>query len=386
MSTLTAIDLFCGCGGLSCGFSQEGFGVRLGADMRQTALDAFKKNFPDALTLNADLSELEPTALLDALGMMEGELDCLYGGPPCQGFSKNVVASRRSLEDPRNRLILRFLEFVSSLRPKFVLIENVAEMKNAYGEAYTSQIIEIFEELGYEATSFRLNAADFGVPQLRRRAFFLANRLGIHMDRPQPSHLASSKSPDLFNCLTAENHVTAWEAISDLPSLGSGEGTSPCAYGAEPQNDYQREMRRGSQQVEDHVARDLKSRQLERVMHLEPGMGQGVETLPDHLKPKSGYSGAYARLRPDEPARTITRWVFHPGSGRFYHPYDYRVITIREAARLQSFPDRYHFSGSYNDKASQIGESVPPLMARAIAMEVRAALERHRQAEPTPAS
>ncbi len=374
MSVFKVVDLFCGCGGMSWGFKSEGFQVIMGVDKNSIALKTFARNFPEAIALEADLSTYDPTDLLDLLQIKPGELDCLIGGPPCQGFSKNVPAKERYQSDERNQLILTFLDFVKLLKPKIVLIENVAEIKNAYSKAYTIAVQAKLTDLGYNLQLKSLLAADYGVPQLRRRAFFLASLPGYAIAIPQPTHLTTGKNLDLFNLECQREHVTVQSAISDLPSLKSGEGNSPSNYHNFPLTEYQQLMREGTLLLYDHVARALTQPQLDRVKHLEPGLGQGVEALPEHLRPRSGYSGAYARLRPNEPARTITRWVFHPGSGRFYHPFDYRVITIREAARLQSFPDRFIFEGTYIQKSHQVGEAVPPLLAQAFAKSAKTVL------------
>jgi DNA (cytosine-5)-methyltransferase 1 len=371
---LKVIDLFCGCGGLSTGFKSEGFHVLLGADINPHALKTYSRNFPGAKTIESDLSTVDPKALLRGLALKSGELDCLVGGPPCQGFSKNVRAKDRYHSDPRNLLLLTYIEFVKAFKPKFVLIENVAEMMNAFKSSYTDQIVESLEKAGYGVESERLLAADYGVPQLRRRAFFFANRVGAPITVPVAQRLRPKDRPGLFTKELPRGYVNVWEAISDLPPLEAGEGENPCEYAKEPTSEYQKGMRTKSRVVYDHVARRLTQPQLDRVRHLQPGMGGGVEELPNHLRPRSGYSGAYARLIPDEPARTITRWVFHPGSGRFYHPFDNRVITIREAARLQSFPDWFSFEGTYIQKSHQVGEAVPPLLAQAFAAEVRKSL------------
>jgi DNA (cytosine-5)-methyltransferase 1 len=374
MDKPSLVDLFCGCGGLAWGFEEQGFTVLLGADVKSVALGTFARNFPQAIAMNEDLSRYSPRRLMEDLGLKSGELDCLVGGPPCQGFSKNVPARHRFLDDPKNQLVLTFLEFVKVFKPKVLLLENVAEMVNAYEQVYTSEALGLLERLGYEAGSTRLLATDYGVPQLRRRAFFFANRIGASVRIPEPTYLAPGENPGLFNWETARRYVTVWEAISDLPPLKSGEGSSPCEYATEPKTEYQRQMRKGSTALYDHVARSLTKPQLDRVKHLRPGSGEGADALPMHLRPRKRYSGAYARLKPEEPARTITRWVFHPGSGRYYHPYDNRVITIREAARLQSFPDNFVFEGTYIQKASQIGEAVPPLLSQAFARETKSAL------------
>ncbi|MCT7967524.1 DNA cytosine methyltransferase [Laspinema sp. D1] len=374
MPKFKVIDLFCGCGGLSWGFKSEGFEIILGADMNPIALKTFAANFAGSLILETDLAKYSPYQLLNHLEMEPGELDCLIGGPPCQGFSKNVPRRERFESDIRNRLMLTFLDFVQTFKPKIVLLENVAEMKNAFNETYTNQLIEQFNELGYELKIAKLLATDYGVPQLRRRTFFFANRIGFPVKIPQPTHIAPGKNLNLLEMERSRSYVTVLDALSDLPPLASGGGISPCEYPKQPETDYQYLMQRDSPLLHDHIARALTEPQLERVKHLEPGKGQGVDALPQHLRPRSSYSGAYARLIPDEPARTITRWVFHPGSGRFYHPFDNRVITIREAARLQSFPDRFIFQGTYIQKSHQVGEAVPPLVAQAFAKEAITAL------------
>src|SRR5579862_4388564 len=170
MINLKVIDLFCGCGGISAGFKNQGFQVVLGADINPFALKTFRRNFPKAMAVETDLSSVDPKELLHALELKPGELDCLVGGPPCQGFSKNVPARHRYQGDPRNKLLLTYIEFVRVFKPKFVLIENVAEMMKAFEESYSEEIIESLEGFGYKVKSERLLAANYGVPQLRRRA------------------------------------------------------------------------------------------------------------------------------------------------------------------------------------------------------------------------
>lgn len=372
---LKVVDIFCGCGGLSCGFSQEGFQVIAGFDINQIALNTFKQNFPEAYSASTDLSHKSPKELRAELKLEQGELDCLVGGPPCQGFSKNVPAAQRFLDDPRNLLMRSYLEFVKEFRPRTLLIENVAEIVKAYDHAVTKEITQELTRLGYIVSVHSVNAADYGVPQLRRRAFFLASREKA-ISFPKPTHakplLNENKQPIFEMFERNQLYVTAWEAINDLPPIASGGGKNPMPYHLPPQNSYQKIVRNDNEIVYDHVARNLTQTQLARVQHL--GEGQNIKDLPDYLRPVKGYSGAYGRLYPTEPARTITRWVFHPGSGRFYHPYDNRVITIREAARLQSFPDWFVFTGTYIEKSHQVGEAVPPLLARHLAKALKKVL------------
>lgn len=361
------VDLFCGCGGMSWGATQAGFNVLAGIDHEMGAIDTYRRNFGEDAGYAVDLDHLKAKDFGEYANLEPEELDLLVGGPPCQGFSKNVPRKFRYLEDSRNRLVRRFIEYVEFLRPRVIIMENVAEMKKGFEGAYTDEILERFTRAGYEVGVQVLFAPDYGVPQRRRRAFFFANRIGEKVVFPSPTHFNHAKN-SLF-AWNGSNYVTVRDAIGDLPSLQHGEGESPTDYDRPPQTWFQTEMRRNSETLYDHVARKLADTQYERLASIQAG--QGAKDLPDHLKPKSHFSGAYGRLEWDELAPTITRWVFHPGSGRFGHPSDVRVITIREAARLQSFSDDFAFRGTYIQKSHQVGNAVPPLMMKAIAQEAK---------------
>ena len=356
---MKAIDLFCGCGGLSAGLRDAGFEIIAGIDIEPNYIQTFTENFPNTLSLCQDVSKVDSTDLLKNLGLKKGELDLLAGGPPCQGFSKNVPRSQRQLDSENNTLVKTFLEHCEAILPKWVLMENVAEMRNGFGQHYTDEIVERLTNAGYEVIHGVHNSADFGIPQRRRRAFFMARRDGIKPVEPKETHAKDAKA-DLFSQL--KSHITVWDAISDLRPLQHGEGVCPDTYFTPPQNEYQEYIRNGCEFTFNHIAKKLKPTQYERICSLEPG--QGIKDLPAHLRPKGGYSGAYGRLTKDMIMPTITRWVFHAGSGRWGHPVDLRLITIREAARLHSFKDYFKFVGSYTQQAGQLGNSVPPLLGK----------------------
>jgi len=367
MKSPSVVDLFCGCGGMSWGLQKAGFHILAGVDNWQPALKTFQHNHVNAATIFADLSVLSPAQLAKQLSLAAGDLDCIIGGPPCQGFSKNVPATYRFLKDPRNQLFRRYLEFVAYLRPKIVIMENVAEIYKAYNGTVRNEISELLTNLGYRVNIQVILASDYGVPQNRRRCLFLASRTDIPLlTFPEPT-FASLPIHDLFR--TLKQHRSAWSAISDLPILENGEGFDPMPYSLPPENDFQMDMRKDSTIIFDHVTRRLNEKQLSRVMSLQAG--QGLKDLPDNLRPKSGYSGAYGRLDYEGPAPTITRWVFHPGSGRYCHPQNARLITIREAARLQSFSDDFQFTGTYIQKAHQIGNAVPPVLMQVVGSNVK---------------
>lgn len=362
---MKAVDLFCGCGGLSVGLEMAGFNVLAGVDIEAKYISTFAHNFGSSKALNVDLTKIPPRAFMKQLGIKAGELDILSGGPPCQGFSKNVPRKVRYLESSNNLLIKTFLDYCEVIQPRMVLMENVAEMKNGFEQSYTTEIIERLNEAGYTVTSVVLNAAEYGVPQRRRRAFFLANRLGTQFSSPSVTHFPSAENKNnQLSMLPRLSYVTVWDAIGDLPQLKHGEGNEECEYAEAPFSAFQKEIRKGQKKVKNHIARLLQPLQYKRLSSLKPG--QGLKDLPPELRVKGGYSGAYGRLTKDMIAPTITRWVFHPGSGRWGHPIDPRVLTIREAARIQGFPDSFEFTGSYNDQAGQVGNAVPPLLAKKV--------------------
>lgn len=368
MPPLTVVDLFSGCGGMSWGLELAGFTTIAGIDHWRPATSTFAFNHPRAAAISADLTELTPRELLARIGAREGQIDCLIGGPPCQGFSKNVPAAYRFLDDPRNLLFRYFLDFVAVLRPRVVVMENVAEIYKAYDGAVRDEILGTLDRLGYRALARVMVASDYGVPQARRRCLFFASRTGVAPRFPDSTH-----GPSANGASGRKAHTSAWAAISDLPRLENGEGFEPMSYDVAPQNEYQAIMRARSEELYDHVTRRLNEKQFSRIASIGPG--EGLRELPERLRPAAGYSGAYGRLDFEMLAPTITRWVFHPGSGRFCHPREPRLLTIREAARLQSFTDDFRFTGTYIEKAHQVGNAVPPLLMRALAPAMRACCE-----------
>lgn len=352
---------------MSAGVRSLGIEVLAGVDVAPDYMSTFEHNFPDAAAIRGDLAELPPIELMDRTGVPRGELDLLIGGPPCQGFSKNVPRRHRYLEDERNRLVLAFLNHAKALMPRHIIMENVAEMKNGFESNYTDEIVEQLSAIGYSVNYGVLNAADYGVPQRRRRAFFLASRdISNAPSLPKATH---SPVSDL-TLFPRPRHVNVEEAISDLPNLQHGEGEKLTPYKTDPQSEYQQLMRSAKGVVANHIARKLQPVQFARLSALLPG--QGLKDLPAHLKVKGGYSGAYGRLTWDMIPPTITRWVFHPGSGRWGHPEDIRLLTMREVARVQSFDDDFVFVGTYNQQAGQLGNAVPPLLMRQVAAAVLA--------------
>jgi DNA (cytosine-5)-methyltransferase 1 len=357
----TAIDLFCGCGGMSWGLQSGGYDVRLGVDINKKYIPSFEKNFGSERTWLVDLNEVSGSDLLNKSGLGKGELDILVGGPPCQGFSKNVPRKYRHIDSDNNKLVKTFLRICEETSPSKVVMENVAEMRNGFESVYANEVIERLSDLGYHVIHDVFNAADYGIPQRRKRAFFLASKVKkpVH---PKPTH--SNAERDLNSLFRLKPWVTVWEAIGDLPNLTHTDRPAEIAYRSEPFSEFQQIMRGNGKKVTNHIARTLAAIQHERLSSIGPG--QSHADLPPHLQVKGGYSGVYGRLSKEMVAPTITRWVFHPGGGRWGHPEDIRTITPRETARLQSFSDDFEFVGSYNDICGQLGNAVPPLLMEAI--------------------
>lgn len=355
-STYNVLDLFCGCGGMSWGLSKKGFNILAGIDIWDKALATYAHNHKEAKALNLDVSKTSPEEVLDTIGVSKEDVDVIIGGPPCQGFSKNTPAAWRFLDDPRNQMYKSYLNFVKYINPKVVIIENVAEIYNAFNGVVREEIINTLQEWGYKVQVKIINMSKYGIPQKRRRCFFFASRIGVPTFPKE-----------------AAKEVSAWDAISDLPIVNQGEGEDGMSYTSSCTNSFQKHMRAGQKSLYNHVANVMKPIQTARIASIGPG--QGLKDMPAELQVKGGYSGVYGRLDYTSVAATITRWVFHVGGGRFSHPRETRTLTMREAARIQSFSDDFHFLGSRVDQAGQIGNAVPPYFMEQLADNIIAALE-----------
>lgn len=356
MEKYNVLDLFCGCGGMSWGLAKKGFNIVAGFDIWDIALQTYKHNHTMAKAIDLDITDADPKEVLEKNDIDINNIDVIIGGPPCQGFSKNTPASWRFLEDPRNQLYKAYLRFVQVINPKVVIIENVAEIYNAFNGVVREEIIDTLKKWGYKVEVKIINMSHYGIPQKRRRCFFFASRVGT------PSFPTESKEI-----------LAGWDAISDLPIVKQGEGYDGMQYTMSPLNDYQIHMRMNSENLYNHIANVMKPKQTARIASIGPG--QGLKDMPPELQVKGGYSGAYGRLDYTSVASTITRWVFHIGSGRFAHPREIRGLTMREAARIQSFSDDFHFLGSRNEQAGQIGNAVPPYFMEQLADHIIDALQ-----------
>ncbi len=340
------IDLFAGVGGLSQGFKKAGFETTLAIEYDTEIADAFRANHPGVCVIADDIRNVDTEAIYQKIGPVSG----IVGGPPCQGFSQK--GQRKSVLDERNFMFHSFIEFVNVFRPPFFVMENVPNITTTEKGFFRKEVIMAFEKLGYKVMFNVLNAADFGIPQLRRRAFFV----GYLTASPQPLPSTNGK------------RTSVKEAIYDLPFIKSGEGKPFYDYQSEAQSDYQALLRSDSPGVYNHFATSHSKIALERLSLISKGAGR--EMLPPEHRTKSIYSGTWTRLREDEPAVTITTRFDTPSSGMFTHPVLNRCLTVREAARIQSFDDKFIFTGNKTSQMKQVGNAVPPLLAYEVAKTV----------------
>ena len=358
MMTKTAIDLFCGAGGLSAGLEMAGFRVLAGNDCFEAAGQTFAATHPSAKFLPGPIENLSVEDLMSETGLKKGELTLLVGGPPCQAYS--VYNHKRGMHDTRATLFREYLRIVEGLQPEWIVMENVKGIYSIGGGEAVRAIQTELGALGYDVKEAVLNAEDFGVPQERRRVVFIGNRLGLPISHPQPTH-----GPG-----TSQSFTTIHDAIGDLPSLGNGEDPGPLSYASPPVSEFQRQLRGNATRVTQHAAPRLGKVNLERLVHIP--QGGSWRDIPHELLPagmqrakRSDHTKRYGRMRWDGLACTIlTKCDIHWGA--YIHPEQDRAISVREAARLQSFPDQFEFSGSKTEQYVQVGNAVPPLLGKAI--------------------
>jgi DNA (cytosine-5)-methyltransferase 1 len=378
----TVVDLFAGAGGFSLGFELAGFHSTAAFELDAWACETLRQNFPHATVVEGDIST---TSQHDVKSLAKPNV--LIGGPPCQGFS--VAGSTQfGVDDPRNALFFAFLTFAELIKPDICVIENVPQLatKRFQGTTIPGIVASRLAPLGYSTRVIDLNAADFGVPQHRRRVFIISHLKHFDWVPPVQTHSASHIcEAGLFTNETSPL-ITVGDAISDLPLVSAGEGTDECVpYATEPQNAYQTAMRTGSPGVRNHIAMKHTERLIARFQTI--GHGKSLKDVSVEHGQKRYFTGEIAenpykynnyRLDPAKPSLAI------PASfqSSFIHPQLNRNLTAREAARLMSFPDSFVFKGKrttmswekHLSQYNQIGNAVCPLVAKAVAESCLAAL------------
>lgn len=336
----TFVDLFSGAGGLTLGLVGAGWRQLLSVEHWSDAVDTHRLNFPDHVVVDEDIAAVTSQRLAVVL---DDRPDWVVGGPPCQGFS---TVGKRKRDDARNFLMYEFRRLVQMLEPQGFLIENVLGLKDM---SWQGEISALFEELGYAVSFHVLRAADHGVPQLRRRVVFAGHRELGYFKGLLPTH-------------AEDEWVTVEDAIGDLPELEPGGHAT--SYDREPFSDFQREARMDSDSIQGHqISRHPDY--LVRAISFIPD-GGNRKSIPDHLQPRSGFHNTYSRLSSKAPAVAVTQNMGKPSGTRCIHPFQHRGLSAREGARLQTFPDRFHFTGGQTSQRLQIANAVPPVLGCAI--------------------
>ncbi|MEY2369857.1 DNA cytosine methyltransferase [Lysinibacillus capsici] len=385
---MKVLDLFAGAGGFSLGFELAGYEIIGGVEMDKWAGETLTYNHPNLILINEDITKVSNEKLLEAF--KDNYPDVIIGGPPCQGFS---ISNRNAGDpkDPRNSLFKEFIRVASIFKPKYLVMENVPNLLKAKTEN-KELVIEIIkkemEKIGYNVYVDVLSATDFGVPQIRKRLFVIGSKTELTNPFPTPTHFVPDENDSLFN-EGLEITPTLWDAISDLPVIEAREGAEEMEYTSEPKTEYQKLLRKDSDKVYNHKAMNHSKRMVERFASMQ--IGNSISDVPEHLRPyKRNQVGVISdklydqnnrRMYPNKPCHTIAASFY----ANFVHPYLNRNFTAREGARIQSFPDKYVFKGkptvvskkllasegrideSYLCQYNQIGNAVPPLLAKAIA-------------------
>mgnify|MGYP004529689389 FL=1 len=345
------LDLFSGAGGLSRGFYDAGYDVVLGVDFDEAALKTFKLNHGGTETMKLDLFDHSNIdVIIKFLKKKKIKLDVLIGGPPCQGFS---VAGPRNMNDKRNTLYTAMVELASRVQPQVVVLENVPGMVQTNGGIGAKRVVEDFAKIGYRMIPKLLYAPDYGIPQIRRRVFFVGLRDSeVEFKFPEP-------------IVDKLNYVTCEEAIGDLPSLQTEEGEiiygdDVQEYSCPAQNEYQKKMRAHSEKVYNHIG-SIPIEKTKHMISLVPE-GKNYKALPDEYRGIYKYHEALTRYHSKKPSNTI-----NTGHRSHFHYKWNRIPTVRESARLQSFPDDFIFYGNKSQQYRQVGNAVPPILGQVVA-------------------
>lgn len=340
----TVLDLFCGCGGLSFGFSEAGYHIKMGLDHDANALQTFKNNHPDSIGINVDLGSINVKKFIK--DYVDDNIQVIIGGPPCQGFS---ISGKRNIDDPRNGYYKPYFEFVNELRPDVFLLENVPNLISMGAGKYKDQIIDLFHQIGYKVKFKILLASNYGVAQNRKRVFFVGVKGNIN----------EYQYPEVVHGIT-KPFITVKDAISDLPDYSLDDGS---LYQIEPLTAFQRLLRQGSKGIYNHQITSH-SEQTKKIISLVPD-GGNYKNLPEEFKNTRNVNIAWTRYSSLKPSYTIDTGHRH----HFHYKYN-RIPTVRENARLQSFKDSFVFYGSKTSQYRQVGNAVPPLLAQTIAKSI----------------
>lgn len=373
------VDLFCGAGGLSTGFERAGFRAAFAVDNDAAAIDTFRLNHPSAVALCADIEKVTAKDVLRAVGAKHVPL--IIGGPNCQGVS---LRGKRDPDDPKNRMFFHFHRLIREIKPDWFVMENVPGLLHRHNLELAADIFQAFEEIGYRCGADVLLAADYGVPQLRYRLFLIGTRKKSAIGFPSPTHSCPFEQLGLSETIFSEfrRPTPSWrtvaDAISDLPPLENGEGQEEVLGFFKPKmpsGDFLRWCRQGERNLYNHRCHKTNAANIALIKHIP--QGKNWKSIPPDIRPRrfdrvalKDHTTTYGRLRWDMPARTVTTYFNNITCGAFTHPEQHRGISVREGARLQSFPDSFQFTGPLARQYRQVGNAVPSLLASRVAETV----------------
>ena len=345
---MIGVDLFAGAGGLSLGAAHAGIKVKLAVEADVYAAMTYSCNHPDTTVLTCDIRDIKEISLKN-----NDQATVLFGGPPCQGFSTSNQRTR-TLDNPLNWLFMEFLRITKLLKPDWIVFENVTGIKETQDGIFLEQILESLHLYGYTMSCWTLNAANYGVPQRRSRLFAVGSLHGSSVKQPEP---------------VSQRHVTVCEAISDLPVLANGASENCLPYNNSSLFEYSQLMRGKLEKSPNHLVTRNAPYVIERFKYIP--QGGNWQQIPHRLMNNYAdlskcHTGIYHRLREDAPSVVIGNYR----KNMLIHPNQDRGLSVREAARLQSFPDRYEFKGSIGFQQQQVGNAVPPLLAEAVFRQI----------------
>ncbi|MBL9185762.1 MAG: DNA cytosine methyltransferase [Verrucomicrobiaceae bacterium] len=348
---IQGIDLFAGAGGLSLGAQLAGVTVTHAIEENRVAANTYRINHPETQVIEADIRSIDPPAFKPKPAAVK----LLFGGPPCQGFSTSNQRTR-SADNPKNWLFGEFFRFARFSQPDWIVLENVKGLRQTADGHFEELILKQLETLGYESALWVLCAADFGVPQRRYRLFFVGSRTGRVPMAPSPQ----------------KKIVTVKHALADLPVLGVGAHEDVLPYPCAARSNYAKQMRGGLTECSGHLVTANNSTVTKRYPHIP--QGGNWQNIPKRLmqnysnlvNSRSRHTGIYRRLSWDEPSIVIANYR----KNMLIHPEQHRGLSVREAARLQSFPDSYRFCGSIGLQQQQVSNAVPPLLAKAVFSQI----------------
>jgi DNA (cytosine-5)-methyltransferase 1 len=374
------VDLFCGAGGLSVGFELAGFKSVYAIDNDAAAIETYKYNHPNCQAVCSDIEKITAEDIFNAAGTTK--IPLVIGGPNCQGVS---LRGKRDPNDPKNKMFTHYRRLINEVQPEWFVMENVPGLLHKHNRELASDIFQSFEEIGYRCGADVLLAADYGVPQLRYRLFLIGNKIGSPIAFPTPTHSFPFERNELENTIFSKfkREKSSWrtvsDAISDLPPIENGGGDTVVEgyfKARKLKNDYIKWCHSETHDLINHICHRTNDSNIELIKHIPQGKNWKsipLEIRPDRFKRVAlkDHTTTYGRLSWDMPARTITCYFNNVTCGAFTHPEQHRGISVREGARLQSFPDNFRFFGTLARQYRQVGNAVPPLLAFHIGKTIR---------------